>query len=286
MQHSVRELRAIGIQPDILLCRTDRYLSPDIKAKLALYCDVPEEAVITAKDVDIDLRGAARPLGRGPRRDRPEAAWGWTSRGRDMARVGAAGPPHQEPEGRGHRSASSASTSPSRTPTRASTRRSPTAASATTCGWCAAGSSPRSWRPATPRRQAGGRRRHPGARRLRHAAAPAAWWRPPSYARRTGTPYFGICYGFQWAVTEYARNVCGLGSANSTGGGPDAEHKVVYKLQDLLGVERAGRHDAPGLLRLRAAARLARGAAIYGATRDPRAPPPPLRVQPASTRAA
>jgi len=52
MQHSVRELRAIGIQPDILLCRTDRYLSPDLKAKLALYCDVPEEAVITAKDVD------------------------------------------------------------------------------------------------------------------------------------------------------------------------------------------------------------------------------------------
>ena len=51
-QHSVRELRAIGIQPDILLCRTDRYLSPDIKAKIALFCDVPEEAVITAKDVD------------------------------------------------------------------------------------------------------------------------------------------------------------------------------------------------------------------------------------------
>src|SRR5207344_1196737 len=52
MQHSVRELRAIGIHPHVLLCRTDRYLAPDIKAKLALYCDVPEEAVITAKDVD------------------------------------------------------------------------------------------------------------------------------------------------------------------------------------------------------------------------------------------
>src|SRR5688572_4942847 len=52
MQHSVRELRAIGIQPDVLLCRTDRFLSPDIKSKLALYCDVAEEAVITAKDVD------------------------------------------------------------------------------------------------------------------------------------------------------------------------------------------------------------------------------------------
>src|SRR5512143_164696 len=52
MQHSVRELRAIGISPQVLLCRTDRFLSPDIKAKLALFCDVPEEAVITAKDVD------------------------------------------------------------------------------------------------------------------------------------------------------------------------------------------------------------------------------------------
>jgi CTP synthase len=51
-QHSVKELRAIGIQPDILLCRTDRYLPPSIKSKIALFCDVEEEAVITAKDVD------------------------------------------------------------------------------------------------------------------------------------------------------------------------------------------------------------------------------------------
>src|ERR1051325_2305237 len=51
-QHSVKELRAIGIQPDILLCRTDRYPPPSIKAKIALFCDVEEEAVITAKDVE------------------------------------------------------------------------------------------------------------------------------------------------------------------------------------------------------------------------------------------
>src|SRR3989449_4970111 len=50
-QHSVRDLRSIGIQPDILLCRTDRFLDPDIKQKIALFCDVDEEAVITAKDV-------------------------------------------------------------------------------------------------------------------------------------------------------------------------------------------------------------------------------------------
>jgi CTP synthase len=51
-QHSVKELRAIGIQPDILLCRTDRFLPAAIKSKIALFCDVDEEAVITAKDVD------------------------------------------------------------------------------------------------------------------------------------------------------------------------------------------------------------------------------------------
>src|ERR1700726_3926004 len=50
-QHSVRDLRSIGIQPDILLCRTDRFLDRDLKRKIALFCDVDEEAVITAKDV-------------------------------------------------------------------------------------------------------------------------------------------------------------------------------------------------------------------------------------------
>ena len=51
-QHSVKELRSIGIQPDILLCRTDRFLAKDIKAKIALFCNVSIDEVITAKDVD------------------------------------------------------------------------------------------------------------------------------------------------------------------------------------------------------------------------------------------
>lgn len=50
-QHSVKELRSIGIQPDILLCRSDRLLDKDIKAKIALFCNVGVDAVITAKDV-------------------------------------------------------------------------------------------------------------------------------------------------------------------------------------------------------------------------------------------
>jgi CTP synthase len=51
-QHSVKALREIGIQPDILLCRTENFLSEDIKAKIALFCNVEIAAVFTAKDVD------------------------------------------------------------------------------------------------------------------------------------------------------------------------------------------------------------------------------------------
>jgi CTP synthase len=51
-QHSVNKMREIGIQPDILLCRTDRFISADLKKKIALFCNVEQEAVITAKDVE------------------------------------------------------------------------------------------------------------------------------------------------------------------------------------------------------------------------------------------
>jgi len=52
VQHSVKELRSIGIAPDIVLCRTDRFLPRAVKSKIALFCSVDEEAVITAKDVE------------------------------------------------------------------------------------------------------------------------------------------------------------------------------------------------------------------------------------------
>src|SRR4029079_6940927 len=51
-QHSVKELRAIGIQPDVLLCRSERPIPQEMKEKIALFCDVAEEAVITASDVE------------------------------------------------------------------------------------------------------------------------------------------------------------------------------------------------------------------------------------------
>lgn len=52
-QHSVNKMREIGIQPDILLCRTDRFISNELKRKISLFCSVELEAVVTAKDVDI-----------------------------------------------------------------------------------------------------------------------------------------------------------------------------------------------------------------------------------------
>jgi CTP synthase len=85
------------------------------------------------------------------------------------------------------------------------------------------------------------------------------------YAREKEIPYFGICYGFQWAAVEYARGVCGLTEADSTECSPDTEHKLIYKLRDLLGVDdlggtmRLGQYEcvlAPGSL----------GHRIYGAT--------------------
>src|SRR5207249_4098684 len=51
-QHSVNKLREIGIQPNILLCRTDRFLPPELKEKIALFCNLQKDEVITAKDVD------------------------------------------------------------------------------------------------------------------------------------------------------------------------------------------------------------------------------------------
>ncbi|MCZ6785389.1 MAG: CTP synthase [Proteobacteria bacterium] len=52
VQHSVKELQSVGIAPDIILCRTDRFLPKNVKSKIALFCNVDEDAVVTAKDVD------------------------------------------------------------------------------------------------------------------------------------------------------------------------------------------------------------------------------------------
>jgi CTP synthase len=69
--------------------------------------------------------------------------------------------------------------------------------------------------------------------------------RAAQVARERQVPYFGICYGFQWATVEYARNVAGIADADSTECNPETPSKIIYKLRDLLGVD-----DLGGTMRL------------------------------------
>ncbi len=260
-QHSVRELRAIGIQPDVLLCRTDRFLPPDIKSKLALYCDVAEEAVITAKDVDSIYEVPLVLSGEGLDAIVLKGL-GLESKGRDMRAWEALVDKIRNPKGEvvigivgkyvsfedSYKSLNEALTHG---------------------GFGNDVRVVRRWVEAEELESANADAMLagvdgilvPGGFGSRGTGGMVA---AAEYARRTGTPYFGICYGFQWAVTEYARNVCGLAGANSTEVAPDAEHKVIYKLQDLLGVDEMG-----GTMRLGSYPCLlapgSRAARIYGA---------------------
>jgi CTP synthase len=262
MQHSVRELRAIGIHPHILLCRTDRFLSPDIKAKLALYCDVPEEAVITAKDVDSIYEVPLVLSGEGLDAIVLKSL-GLQSHGRDMSAWERLVEKIRNPKGEvvigivgkyvsfedSYKSLNEALTHGGFANDVTVVRR-----------WVEAEELEKGDADALLAGVDGVL--VPGGFGARGTGGMVA---AAEYTRRTGTPYFGICYGFQWAVTEYARNVCGLRGASSTEVDPEAEHKVIYKLQDLLGVE-----DLGGTMRLGSyACRLAPGslaARTYGAS--------------------
>ena len=235
MQHSVREMRAIGIQPDILLCRTDRYLSPDIKSKLALYCDVPEEAVITAKDVEtiyeVPIVLSGEGLDRIVLRD-----LGLESKGLDMSRWEALVETIKNPKGEvvigiigkyvsfedSYKSLNEALSHGGFGNGVKVVRR-----------WVEA----EELESGDPNGKLSGVDGIlvPGGFGTRGTGGMVA---AAEYARQHKVPYFGICYGFQWMVTEYARNVCGLAGANSTEVEPEAEHKLIYKLQDLLGWRR------------------------------------------------
>jgi CTP synthase len=262
MQHSVRELRAIGIHPHVLLCRTDRYLSPDIKAKLSLYCDVPEEAVITAKDVDSIYEVPLLLSGEGLDGIVLKSL-GLRSAGRDMSAWEDLVRRIKNPKGEvvigivgkyvsfedSYKSLNEALTHG---------------------GFGNDVRVVRRWVESEELESGNAESKLagldgilvPGGFGTRGTGGMVA---AAEFARRTRTPYFGICYGFQWAVTEFARNVCGLSTANSTEVEPDAEHKIIYKLQDLLGVE-----DMGGTMRLGSyACRLlpgSRAAGIYKAT--------------------
>ena len=241
-QHSVKELRAIGIQPDVLLCRTDRYLPPGIKSKIALFCDVEEEAVITAKDVDsvyevplvFHREGLDSIIVKGlGLEDRPIDLSRWED---VVRRV--------------------------KTP-RATTRL------AVVGKYIELKDSYKSLVEALVH---GGIAHHAkvdivwvDAEHIERDGAAAHFGdvdgvlvpggfgdrgiegkiQAVRYAREQRMPYFGICLGMQCAVIEFARNVCGLAGANSSEFSPDAPHLVI----DLLPEQRAFA-DKGGTMRL------------------------------------
>jgi CTP synthase len=260
-QHSVRDLRSIGIQPDILLCRTDRFLDPDIKRKIALFCDVDEEAVITAKDVptiyEVPLVLAAEGLDRIvlrllhlPLTEAHNESWHELihriKNPVDELTI------HVVGKYTGYEDSYKSLNE------------------AVFHGGFAHGLKVHlNWVEAEALEKEGGARLLDGAHGILvpggfGSRGTRGMMKAAEHARAHGVPYFGICYGFQWATVEYARNVCGLEGADSTEVDENAPFKVIYKLRDLLGVD-----DLGGTMRLgRYACELAPGSMaqkIYGA---------------------
>ncbi len=236
-QHSVRELTAIGIQPDVLLCRTDRILPAELKAKIALFCNVPQDAVITARDVqsiyEVPLVLAQEGLDAVvlklldlPYRDKSMRDWEEMvevlRRPRERVVIGMVGKyTHYEDS---YKSLNEALTHGGIANHAAVELR---------------------WIEATELENGGLEAELgkvdgvlvPGGFGLRGTAGMIAAIR---HAYQSKMPFFGICLGMQCAVIEFARDVCGLKEANSTEFEPESPSPVVFKLRDLLGVDEMG----------------------------------------------
>lgn len=241
-QHSVKELRAIGIQPDILLCRTDRFLTPEIKAKIALFTNVPLEAVITAKDVEniyeiplifaqegldtIILRKLNLPPRKRDLRDW-EAYVRQMNQPKDEVNIALVG----KYAGL-HDSYLSLK-------------------QALDHGGVANGLKVNiSWVEAEALEKGNVEKilaSHdgilvPGGFGIRGIEGKV---RAITYARENKVPYFGICLGMQLATIEFARHVAGLSNANSTEFDPTTPHKVFFLWREL-----KPEHDLGGTMRL------------------------------------
>jgi len=236
-QHSVKELLEIGIQADILLCRADRFLSQEMKSKIALFCNVSEKAVITAKDManvyEVPLVLAAEGLDDEivkllhlPRSERRMQEWEALMKRvhnpLDEVSIGVVGK-YVELED-AYKSLREALIHGGLVHNLR-----------TKIHWIEAESLEDGREPARLREFDGilvpggfGKRGIPGMIRA------------IQYAREEKVPYFGICLGMQCAVIEYAQNVCGLRNANSTEFDANTSYPVIYKLRDLLGVDTIG----------------------------------------------
>ncbi len=241
-QHSVKELLSIGIQADILLCRTDRSLSREMKAKIAAFCNVEERAVVTAKDVGsiyecplvFAEEGVDALALKYLHMDAAEpdlTAWKEVVRRAynpvDTVSIGIVGKYVEYEDS--YKSLKEALVHGALAhnlklnvtwieaeglETNDAEDRSYEAQLAGFDGILVPGGF--------------GKR---GIEGMLNAIR---------YAREHKVPYFGICLGMQTACIEFARNVCGLRQANSSEFDPATEHRIIYKLRELLGVEEMG----------------------------------------------
>jgi len=263
-QHSVKELLSIGIQPDILLCRTDRYLSHDIKSKIALFCNVEEEAVITAKDVasiyEVPLVFAHEKVDQlalrylriqaaEPKLAKWEELVHRVYNPKDEVTIGIVGKYVEYEDS--YKSLKEALVHGALAHNLK-----------LKVDWVEAEGLESKDQSVQAQLEAVDGILVPGGFGKRGIEG---MLKGIQYARENQVPYFGICLGMQTACIEFARNVCGLEQANSSEFDPATPHRVIYKLRELRGVEELG-----GTMRLGAwACRLENGSLAqraYGQT--------------------
>ena len=236
-QHSGRELRAIGIQPDILLCRTDRALQKEMKKKIALFCNVPPECVITAKDVK-SIYEVPIEFGREgldaiilklldlPYRDKDMGEWDRlmeTIRNpKDEVIIGVVG------KYVGYEDSY-------KSLNEALLHGGVANDVKVKLQWIEA-EEMEGPRIAKTLSEVDGVL-VPGGFGIRGVTGMVEAIR---FARENQIPFFGICLGLQCAVIEFARNACGIADADSSEFNPDTSNRVIYKLRDLLGVDQMG----------------------------------------------
>ncbi len=236
-QHSVKELRALGIQPDILVCRSERFIPQEMKEKIALFCDVDVEAVVTGRDVksvyEVPVTFAAEGVDEIVLRllkiDAPPRNLGrWTEmlerlqNPRDEVTIGLVGKYVEYEDS--YKSLKEALLHGGLAHQLKVNIRWIVAEGVVGPGW--------------ERRLEGyDGILVPGGFGERGIEGMINSIR---YARENRVPYFGICLGMQTMVIEYARNVCGLAGAHSTEFDPGAAHRVIFKLRELKGVDELG----------------------------------------------
>ena len=238
-QHSVKELLSIGIQPDILLCRTDRFLSKEIKSKIALFCNVEEEAVITAKDVasiyEVPLVFSREGVDslvlrylRLEAKDRDLKDWEEivhrVYNPKAEVTIGIVGKYVEYEDS--YKSLKEALVHGALAHNLK-----------LNLNWIEAEGLETGDRTYEEQLADYDGLLVPGGFGKRGIEGMLIAIR---YARESKVPYFGICLGMQTACIEFARNVCGLADANSSEFDPATPHRVIYKLRELRGVEELG----------------------------------------------